>query len=302
MLVAAPWWATVIAAHGLDPFLSGGQTSTDLGASFQHLVTFTFTDEPYTTVLAVVGLVGLLHQVARRQYLLPVWVVLDFAIDPRSAAAVMLPLAMLIAVGVDAVILGAIARSPADDEGRIWPRAVVRDRFAVLVLVVGLILGLFGSVKASGGIASPLHALAPANREAMAWIRDNVPANDDFLVVSGSDWFVDADAEWFPVLAGHRSLNTVQGYEWLGKNAWIQQAVRNDDLQTCTWKTADCVANWARKWNVTGAWLFVPARTIETLSPTGDCCAALRASLRASSDYELVHDDAGGAVFKPRGS
>src|SRR4029077_3616820 len=127
------------------------------------------------------------------------WVVLVFAIDPRSAAAVMLPLAMLIAVAVDGVLIAKLALAhAASGEGPVWPRNVVRDRFALLLLVVGLMLGLFGAVKASGGYASPLHALAQPNRDVMAWIHDHAPPTADFLVVSGSDWFVDADAEWFP--------------------------------------------------------------------------------------------------------
>ncbi len=299
--LTSPWWLTVISAHGLDPFLSGGQSSTDLQASFQHLATFTFTDEPYSTFLAVVGLVGLLHQVARGRYLLPAWVVVVFAIDPRSASAVMLPLAMLIAVAVDEVLLAAPARASAGSGiDPLWPTGVLRDRFGRWMLVVGLMLGLFGAVKASGTIASPLHALAEPNRDAMAWIHDHVPPTAEFLVVSGSDWFVDADAEWFPVLTGHHSLNTVQGYEWLGRYSWIQQAIRNNDLQECTFGTPDCLEKWTQKWHASAAWIYVPVSTIETLSPTGDCCAGLRASLTASGDYVIVYSGPGGTVFRPR--
>lgn len=301
--LASPWWLTILSIHGWGPFLSGGQASTNLQASFQHLVTFTFTDEPYSTVLAVVGLIGVLYEMARGRFLLTAWIVINLVIDSRSASAVMLPLAMLIGVGIDEVLLAPLARARAGSEtDRLWPANVVRDRFAQVLLIAGLMLGLFGAVKASGGIASPLHALEPSNRDAMAWIRDNAPSTAEFLVISGSDWFVDADAEWFPVLAGHRSLNTVQGYEWLGKDAWIQQAVRNEYLQHCTVGTTDCVERWTSEWNATDAWIFVPVNTIETLSPTGDCCAGLRAFLEASPAYEVVYTGPGGEVFRPRGS
>lgn len=299
-VVAAPWWLSVIAAHSVGPFLSGGQTSTDLSASFQHLVTFTFTDEPYTTFLAVIGLLGLLHQVTRGRYLLAGWIVVVFAIDPRSATAVMVPLAMLIAVAVDEVLLAPLARARDGADDRIWPRAVVRDRFARLLLVVGLLFGVIGGVKANTIIASPLHALPAANRQAMAWIRDNAPPEVDFLVVSGSHWFVNADAEWFPVLAGHRSLSTVQGYEWLGKGSWDTQASRDNGLQLCASETVTCIQDWTKEVGGADAWLFVPVNTIETLAPNGDCCAGLRASLESSLAYELVYKGPGGEVFKPR--
>lgn len=299
-VVASPWWLTVILAHGVGPFMSGGQTSTDLSASFQHLVTFTITDEPYSTVLGVVGLVGLIHTVARGRFLLVAWIVLVFGVDPRSATAVMIPLAMLIAVAVDEVLLASIERRHAVHEDVLWPTWVVRDRFGRLLLVVGLLFTVIGAVKAPTDIASPLHALADPNREAMAWIRDQVPANVDFLVISGSHWFVNADAEWFPVLSGHRSLNTVQGYEWMGKGAWDAQAWRDNALQTCAFETVSCLEEWSRQWGISGAWVFVPVNTIETLSPNGDCCAGFRASLTASPAYEVVYAGAGGEVFRPR--
>jgi hypothetical protein len=102
------------------------------------------------------------------------------------------------------------------------------------------------------------------------------------------------------VLTGHSSLNTVQGYEWLGKDAWVQQAVRNESLQACVRATPDCVRDWTEDWNIVSAWLYLPRATIESISPNGDCCAGLRAALATSPDYEVVNDGAGGTVFRPR--
>ena len=138
---------------------------------------------------------------------------------------------------------------------------------------------MIGAVKAPVEAASPLHALAAPNREAMAWISANAPASAEFLVVTGSQWFLDADAEWFPVLAGHHSLSTVQGYEWLGKAAWEAQDERNNALQVCAYATKDCLSEWTEAAGLQDAWIYVPAQTISTTSPTGDCCAGLRASL-----------------------
>jgi len=300
-LVASPWWLSVVAVHGFTPFLSGGETRLDLRASFQHLTTFTFTDEPYTAFLAVIGLVGLLFAVSKGRYLLPAWVVVLMVVDPRSATDAMVPLAMLIAVAVDEVLLGSLNRvRDASDELRFWPRAVMRDRFARVMLAVGMLFGVIGGVQARGVVASPLRALDPDNRLAMAWIRDHADPGADFLVITGANWFVDADAEWFPVLTKHRSLNTVQGHEWLGTTAWLEQAWRNSDLQACVFETTACIEAWTRKWSAGDAWLFVPVKTIDPATPTGDCCAGLRASLATSTDYEVVFEGPGGAVFKPR--
>jgi hypothetical protein len=240
------------------------------------------------------------YTVARRRYLLAAWVILVFVIDPRSATAVMVPLAMLIAVAVDEVLLAPLAQARPNAGDRFFPAALRRDRFTWLLLGIGLMLGMFGAVRADTMLFSPLHALPEPNRETMAWIRENTPPDTDFLVVSGGQWYVDANAEWFPVLTGHSSLNTVQGYEWLGKDAWVTQAVRNEALQRCVFATADCVDAWIDEWQLADAWLYMPNATIDSLSPTGDCCAGLRASIEGSADFDVVHEGAGGTVFRPR--
>ena len=61
------------------------------------------------TILGAVGLLGFVYQLVRRRYLLPAWVVLVFVLDPRGAATMaMLPLALLVAVAVDEVVLARV--------------------------------------------------------------------------------------------------------------------------------------------------------------------------------------------------
>jgi hypothetical protein len=300
-VIASPWWLAVIATHGVAPFLSGGQTGVDPASSLHFLITFTFTDEPYATVLAVVAVIGTVFLVATRRYLLPGWILLVFVIDPRGAATeLMLPLAMVIAVAVDEVLLARVPRG-ADEaaSGRHWPPEVLRDRFGRAILLVGLVLGVIGGVRASTFIASPLHALSPSSRDAMAWIANEAPESTDFLVISGGSWFVDPNSEWFPVLTGHRSVATVQGYEWLGKDAFDEQLDRSFQLQVCTWVGPECVSDWIDRYGGADAWLFVPRAAIGTLTPTGDCCEALRTALAASPAYAVAYEGPGGAVFSP---
>jgi hypothetical protein len=300
-IVAAPWWVTVVSRDGIGPFVSGGQATVDIGVSFQYLATFSFTDEPYLAVLGTLGLVGFLYQVAQRRYLLPAWVVLVFVLAPRGAAtSAMVPLAMLIAIALDDVLfarLGERRQHGTDHQTR--ASTVLADRFGRAVLVVGLVLGIIGAVKAPVVQGSPLHALADSNRSAMAWIDANAPPTAAFIVVTGSQWFLDANSEWFPVLAGRQSVATVQGYEWLGKGAWDAQARRNAELQGCAYATKECLQAWTTSNGLADAWVYVPVKTIDTLSPTGDCCAGLRASLETSASYAVVFDGPGGTVFKP---
>jgi len=170
----------------------------------------------------------------------------------------------------------------------------------MVLLASGLMMAVIGGVKAPGALGSPLRSLSQADRVALAWIASNTPATTRFLVVSGSPWYLDVNAEWFPILTGRRSLSTVQGYEWLGKAAWDRQAARDAELQACVFESADCVERWTRAEGATDAWVFVPADTIASLAPAGDCCKAIRASLTASPNYVVVYSGPGGTVFKPR--
>ena len=69
-----PWWTTVIQMHGLDPLLKGSTTGQRLAAIF-NLFFFTFTEEPYATVIAVLGLIGVAYCIYRKDYFLPLWMV-----------------------------------------------------------------------------------------------------------------------------------------------------------------------------------------------------------------------------------
>ncbi len=302
VLLTAPWWVTVIAVHGLDPFLSGSQTGINLVNTVYYLLTFKFTDEPFLPLLAALGFLGVLSELAARRYLLPAWLVVLFVVDERFAAtASMVPLAMLCAVALHEVVL---ARLPglrgSFTQDPLWPPAVIRDRFGRVVLGGVLGVGVIAAVMAPTIDGTPLQAMPAQNRQAMAWIAANTPASARFLVVTGVGWYIDANGEWFPVLAERPSLATLQGYEWLGKDNWLKQGGRNDALASCVKETVDCIKDWARTSGATDAWLYLPRQITAAQPSTSDCCAGLRASLTASPAYEVVVDGPGGTVFRPR--
>ncbi len=107
LIVSAPWWLTVVHYHGIDPLLKGAATGQKTLAVF-HLLFFVFTEEPYATVIAVLGLIGIAHRLLRRDYLLPLWMAIPFFVEGRSAAGpAAIPLAMLAAIGlVDVIFVG----------------------------------------------------------------------------------------------------------------------------------------------------------------------------------------------------
>ena len=161
-LIAAPWWGVALARFGTGPLLSGAQTGLNAHDSLQYVLTWTFTDEPYMTFLAAIGLLGALYCLAHRRWLLPVWVVAIFVVDPRGGSTyVMVPLALLVAVGLREALLGAVVPVSHRLGEAVWPRAVLHDRFGSLVLAAALVLGLIAALKVPVERYDPLHALSP---------------------------------------------------------------------------------------------------------------------------------------------
>ncbi len=224
-LITAPWWITVISYHGIGPLINGAQTGQKALAVF-HLLFFVFTEEPYATVIAVLGLIGIGARLVRRDYLLPLWMALPFLVVGRSATGpAVIPLAMLAAVGLVDVVLAAMqawagkARIATEGSGQNETdtsehlSSVERNVFIYLLLYL-----VFSAYQFGFSLSSV--TLYPPDQEAMSWVNENTPKDARFLVLTGTTSVsCDSVLEWFPALTGRQSLYTIQGREWLeGRN------------------------------------------------------------------------------------
>ena len=209
LVVSAPWWATVIHYHGVGPLLNAAATGQKALAVF-HLVFFAFTEEPYATFIAILGLIGIGHRLVRRDYLLPLWMALPFFVEGRSAPGpAAIPLAMLAAVGLVDVVLAAVQK-PAEKEAEKSDVVSSAERNIFIYLVLYLIFSAyqFGFQLSNARLYAP-------DREAMEWVRENTSADSRFLVLTGTTSVsCDSVLEWFPALTGRQSIFTVQGREW----------------------------------------------------------------------------------------
>jgi hypothetical protein len=224
LLVSAPWWATVIHYHGVEPLLKGAATGQKALAVF-HLLFFVFTEEPYATIIAILGLIGIADRLIRRDYLLPLWMVIPFFVEGRSAAGpAAIPLAMLAAIGLLDVVFVALStlrgRSVATEKAHSNDMqksdqlsSIERNVFIYLFLYLIFSTYQFGLQLSNA-------TLYPPDQDAMSWVRANTAAESRFLVLTGTTSVsCDSVLEWFPALTGRQSLYTVQGTEWIeGQN------------------------------------------------------------------------------------
>lgn len=296
VIVTAPWLGTVIGYHGTEPLFNAAATGKKLIAVF-NLVFFVFTEEPYATFIAILGLIGLAHRLIRRDYLLPIWMAIPFFVEGRSAAGpAAIPLAMLAAVGLAEVILPALqASAKKEAESTEGVSSIERNVFFYLLLYLIFSAYQFGLQLSNA-------TLYPYDEEAMLWARENTPADARFLVLTGSTSVsCDSVLEWFPALTGRRSLFTVQGAEWTrGEEfgSFIQEA---NDLQACFDKNPACVDELIEPSNYDYIYLSKVLR-VDNCKPLASArvFTYFVESARAGSRYEVVYETDGVMVYKPR--
>jgi hypothetical protein len=116
VLLTAPWWALVLANHGLDPFQAAGSTG---GSIFDgetrlyillSLLRGVATSEPFFPLIGALGLVGGLWAIGTRQYFLPAWWASIILLDARAFPTfTTVPVAMLAGLGTANVVLPLLA-------------------------------------------------------------------------------------------------------------------------------------------------------------------------------------------------
>lgn len=307
LALTAPWWTTVVSHHGLSPFLWAAGSGTQDRYGLWLLKTFNFTDEPYLPLFAMLGLLGIFVGLAERKFFLPVWLLVIFFINPRNPdTPAMLPLAMLVGVAMDRLILPGILRVGAtnhagvaggqppverNNAGRMHPVSRMLP-LVVPVLMLGYFLGYaFKSAWTVASDSPALKVLSREERDAMRWVSVNTAETSTFLVLRSSKWFgEDPTSEWFPVLAQRVSLATVQGYEWLPNLQFHGRQQPFRALQACAKSDTSCLAQWMARSGTAASHVHLS---------TG-CCESLERSLRFSPNYVIVYDGAGATIFARR--
>jgi hypothetical protein len=235
-LVSFPWWASVLAIHGIDPFLAAMTTGGWDGETFStRMTTFDLFTLPRTWI-AVLGAFGFGFAWAsrdRRQLLVLLWLLLIYVTTPRHAKTVAaIPVAMLIGISLEKLTGWLDAQLRRGAESSEGAPSSPPHRLVTLLLHGILAVSVFGYMLWEGENSqepSPLVALTPGERAGMSWIGQNVDESAHFLVVSRSlIWASDRAAEWFPLLAHRRSVNTLQGLEWVREVPFESELLRSE--------------------------------------------------------------------------
>ena len=303
LLVTAPWWLTVLAAHGAEPFLAANSTG---GTVFSNeatrnsvlisLARAISTSEPFFPLIASLGLLGAVLCFASNRFLLPAWWLVIILLDVRAFATyASLPVALLAGIGVDEGLLPLLQRTSAQVLERGQKPLLGGHAKPLFVLGCLLYYAAFAAMVKEPGLGelSSLDPVPVAEREAMSAIRRDTPPGARVLLVPGRSWEVGNDAEWFPVLAARPSVVTVQGREWLPGNAFGRGISAYYAAWACAFEGTACLDQWTSDWGQAFDYVFLPARPGE-----GPCCPSLASSLRADARYREVWERAGGTLFQ----
>jgi hypothetical protein len=294
ILLTSPWWGTVLFQHDFAPFQSALGTGGHNALFWLPWITFDFAEERFATVLTVLGLIGFAVHCARRDWFLPLWVLMPFVVEPRSATAIAaIPLAALAGIGLSDLIIPGIAAldSKSRNEAHEWTEYLSQGRVAKIVLSYVLFFALIGAMIYDFSLTN--YVVSRDDRAAMDWISNNTPADSRFVVITGrSDPLEDPVTEWFPAYSFRRSQNTIQGQEWLlGKN-FMTFLGSLDQLQSCLNDAPSCVENWANLNHLDYDYLY-----IEKSSKTNQTPDLLLFLLRQSQSYNLVFENNSAVIF-----
>ncbi len=291
ILLAAPWWFTVLARHGVAPFVAASSIS-DRVSPLLTLLSFGFTGEVLVPLLAVTGVLGAIIAVRDRHWLFPLWVVSVCLLDPRYGATYgIVPCAMLIAVGLERMVIPAIRPADAHQLGRL-PLYVLSGYAAAAIITAGVVYRSPGSL---------LQPITPDDQATLQWVATHTPGDARFLIWSGQDVGRDAVSEWFPALTARRSVATIQGTEWLNDQLFDARGQRYAQLQACT--SLRCIERWEQSGDEVATHLYVQhTRALHPadVDDADDARAVFLDELRHAPQYQVVYDRPGGLILAKR--
>lgn len=227
VLVSAPYWLTVLRYHGPQPFLAAlSNGGFDWTTRTLNLLIPNIGEETALSLLAVLMLLGLIYLLAVRSFLLLAWWLILIIFAPRSlsrSASVLM--AMFAAYGIQDVVVKGLAALPRNR----WSRVITRFVPAFFIFQA-MLMAVQGSIQPQT-LSSNLNG---EERAALAWVKDNVPADAAFLVLPVSDsWGEDSLMEWFPTLTQRVNILTIQGLEWLPERIFKWRIVEYFELRKC---------------------------------------------------------------------
>ncbi len=289
-LLSSAWWGTVLARHGVEPFISAGQTSQRTlefyGIALQLHSPLNVPAIPYLILFYI----GLALSIRSKNFLFITWTVVSYLVDPRGADGIaLLPGSMLAGIGFIQLTAWIIRANEEQTQNLILRRGT-------LYILSGMFIWfLFTAVISDFQLVNT--SLKADDLEAIKWVNGNIEEGKTFLLATGREFsMTDPLQEWFPTLTGQKSTTTLQGLEWTLAGiffSWYEQLAL---FQHCA--DIACVNEWVEENDIDYDYLIVMIPREGNRNGLAGSLKSLGESAQGSTSHELIHKSGRALVFE----
>jgi hypothetical protein len=304
LVLTAGWWVTVISWHGLAPILAAVRTGgyrLDIVAMFTQLNN---SGEMFLTFMGCFAVMGVFVSLAKKQWLLPIWLLIIILSEPRSAPLYITPvLALFVAIALDELVLvgfkaveyGSTALRSASTDN--WAESLLFGRMPKIVCAYLLVYFVMSAIGVPYTESRSL-TVETDDLTAFEWIKATLPAGSRFAVFTGDQPLTDSTAEWFPAWTNQISVATVQGYEWDPGRRFDAALLESTDLQLCAFQEVDCLDRWMSETGSFIEYVYFSKARIESHIGGIDIIIPLLESLLGSGRYTIIYETRNVVILK----
>ena len=303
IVLTAPWWGTVIAQHGLSPFLNASAYGHfNFPSTIAYLLGLIPTSDLNEVLFTAIGLVGAVILACKKDWLLAAWWLVLVLFDPRSTQrSVTIPIALLAGVAISEAVIWLKQNMPAKMREVTEKQAETGDSGSRLVR--GLILfciffAFFTDLVVNYTDPQYMTSINEENRVAMQWVKENTSSSSQFLVVSyPKSWAEDIVSEWFPTLAERKNLLTGQGQEWLLRGTQKATVKRLGVVSNCRMVGLDCLENWLQTSEVRVDYFYFTTNSVRENDDGFVYSSVIEAQMARDPNFELVYSNQNVEIF-----
>lgn len=298
LVVTSPWWGTVLAHNGIAPFIAAGKTGSYGIVGILQLFQSGITHEFVLQTIATLALIGIFWHIAERKYFVPVWALVVFVSEARSAPLYLTPCVAILAstalVGI-LQLLNRISVHSQAGSGEPHPLSGMVSKGLFLLLSC---LWIFSSLAVVFALLNS-SILTNEDMNAFDWIKTNTSSQSKFLVLTRDSPFNDPTSEWFPALTDRTSIATVQGYEWDSASSFKLIQSESLRIKDCLDQTYECIVNWADENHFVFDYLYIHNPVIQGGLQSGVTLANALGELSVSQGYtELAYQNNFVSIYK----
>lgn len=286
-ILSSPWWLTILSKHGIEPFLSAGQTSQRTFESYLSLFQLNSLGDYLFIPTLLLALIGIYLFFKQKNFFFVTWILLAYLIDPRGADGIAL-LSFSILAGAGLFKVTEWLNNNQFSTPFINSKVHVLFMFLILYLFMGGSIFDFQLINTS---------LKTGDLEMIAWVNENIEKDKTFLLATGREFsMTDPLQEWFPALTNQYSRTTMQGLEWTLSENFFPYYEELTVFQNCA--DINCVNEWVTKNNVDYDYLIVLIPAENDVSELSNSLRSLGVSVRSSALHLLVYESEHAMVFE----